>query len=67
MNESKVNNLRKVIKSEMMPDSLVNSSRITLSYEEKINSLNEEINELKYTVISLMYINYHIIYNIFIL
>jgi hypothetical protein len=49
MNESKVNNLRKVIKSEMMPDSLVNSSRITLSYEEKINSLNEEINELKYT------------------
>eukprot|EP00833_Pecoramyces_ruminatium_P008519 jgi/Orpsp1_1/1182551/evm.model.c7180000081737.1 len=49
MYESKSENLKKVIKSEMMPENLVKSSKKTLSYDEIINDLKDEINDLKYT------------------
>jgi len=50
MNESKAENLNKVMKSAMFPESLVEFSKKTLSHDEIINSYIEEINELKYTV-----------------
>jgi len=50
MNESKSENLTRVIKSQMMPDSLVEYSKKTFTQDEIINSYKEEINDLKYTV-----------------
>jgi len=50
MNESKSENLHKVIKSEMFPDNLVEYSKKILSHDEIINKYVEEINELKYIV-----------------
>ncbi|OUM69357.1 hypothetical protein PIROE2DRAFT_2650 [Piromyces sp. E2] len=48
MNESKAENLKNIIKSRMMPDPLIESSKRTLSHDEIINSYKEEIDELKY-------------------
>ncbi|ORX43352.1 hypothetical protein BCR36DRAFT_373851, partial [Piromyces finnis] len=49
MNESKAENLRSVINSEMMSDSLIEFSKKTLSHDEIINNYKDEINDLKYT------------------
>ncbi|ORX80135.1 hypothetical protein BCR32DRAFT_269023 [Anaeromyces robustus] len=48
MNESKNENLKKVIKSEMMPENLIEVSKKILINDEIINNYKDEINELKY-------------------